>query len=157
MATQAVQIICEQLPEWPYPDRLWQVMMCMNDRFARGRIQRKTWCMRPYAGVDYNLTLCPLQHTYHGQPNARVEVNPIPESTLSPSQWLRILPQIQDKLWCLNPDWLGLRQITTMYSMWLPDWPGPKMIPDPWLVPPCPSLRASSLQMTNITITCPHV
>ena len=30
----------------------------------------------PYAGVDYNLTLCPLQsrlqHIYHGQPYARV-------------------------------------------------------------------------------------
>jgi hypothetical protein len=28
----------------------------------------------PYAGVDYNLTLCPLQgrlqHIYHGQPSA---------------------------------------------------------------------------------------
>jgi hypothetical protein len=34
--------------------------------------------MGPYAGVDYNLTLCPLesrlQHNYHG--------NPMPESTL---------------------------------------------------------------------------
>ncbi len=26
------------------------------------RIQRKTWCMEPYAGADYNLALCPLQH-----------------------------------------------------------------------------------------------
>ncbi len=26
-----------------------------------GRIQIKTWFMGPYAGVDYNLTLCPLQ------------------------------------------------------------------------------------------------
>jgi hypothetical protein len=38
----------------------------------RGRIQGKTWCMRPYARIDYNLTLCPLQsrlqHIYHGQP-----------------------------------------------------------------------------------------
>ncbi len=38
----------------------------------RGRIQRKTWSMGPYAGVDYNFTLCPLQsrlqHIYHGQP-----------------------------------------------------------------------------------------
>jgi hypothetical protein len=25
------------------------------------QIQRKTWCVGPYAGVDYNLTLCPLQ------------------------------------------------------------------------------------------------
>jgi hypothetical protein len=34
---------------------------------ARDCIQRETWCMGPYAGVDYNLTLCPLQHMYHGQ------------------------------------------------------------------------------------------
>jgi hypothetical protein len=48
--------------------------------------------MRPYAGVDYNLTLCPvqsrLQHIYHGQPYARVDPNSKPESTLSPSQGL---------------------------------------------------------------------
>jgi hypothetical protein len=25
------------------------------------RIQRKTWCLGPYAGADYNLNLCPLQ------------------------------------------------------------------------------------------------
>jgi hypothetical protein len=56
--------------------------------YCRGRIQRKTWCMGPYAGVDYNLTLCPLQsrlqHIYIGQPYARVDLNPMPESTLSP-------------------------------------------------------------------------
>ncbi len=32
--------------------------------------------MGPYAGADYNLTLCPLlsrlRHIYHGQPYARV-------------------------------------------------------------------------------------
>jgi hypothetical protein len=30
------------------------------------------------------------QHIYHGQPHARVDLNPMPESTLSPSQGLRI-------------------------------------------------------------------
>ncbi len=34
----------------------------------RGRVQIKTLCMGPYAGVDYNLTLCRLRHMYHGQP-----------------------------------------------------------------------------------------
>jgi hypothetical protein len=29
------------------------------------RIQRKTWCTGPYAGVDYNLTLCPLYSRLH--------------------------------------------------------------------------------------------
>jgi hypothetical protein len=57
-------------------------------RMSRGRIQRKTRCMGPYAGVDYNLTLCPLQsrlqNIYPGLGN------PMPESTLSPSQGLRI-------------------------------------------------------------------
>ncbi len=49
----------------------------------RGRIQRKTWCVGPCAGVHYNLTLCTLQsrlrHIYHGQPYARV-VDFIPQS-----------------------------------------------------------------------------
>ncbi len=34
----------------------------------------------------------PLQHIYHGQPYARVDHNPMPESTLSPSQGLWIWP-----------------------------------------------------------------
>ncbi len=44
--------------------------------------------MVPYAGVDSNLALCllqsrlQLQHIYH----ARFDVNPMPESTLSPCQ-----------------------------------------------------------------------
>ncbi len=41
--------------------------------------------MGPYAGVDYNLNLCPLQsrlqNIYHGQPYARVDLNSVPEST----------------------------------------------------------------------------
>ncbi len=36
------------------------------------RIQRKTWCIGPYAGVDYNPTLCRFQHMYHGQPYTKV-------------------------------------------------------------------------------------
>jgi hypothetical protein len=52
-----------------------------------GRIQRKTWYMGPYAGGDYNLTLCPLQsrlqHIYHGQSYARVDLNPLPELSLA--------------------------------------------------------------------------
>ncbi len=35
---------------------------------------------RPYAGADYNLSLCPLQsrlqHIHHGQPYARVDFIP---------------------------------------------------------------------------------
>ncbi len=54
--------------------------------------------MGPYAGVDYNLTLCPLQsrlqHIYDGQPYARVDLKPKPESTLSSSQVLWIWPLI---------------------------------------------------------------
>jgi hypothetical protein len=32
--------------------------------------------MRPYAGVDYNLTFCRLQDMYHGQSYARVDFIP---------------------------------------------------------------------------------
>ncbi len=55
--------------------------------------------MRPYmyVGVDYNLTLCllhsRLQYIYQGQPYARVDLSPMPESTSTSSQGLRILPQ----------------------------------------------------------------
>jgi hypothetical protein len=42
--------------------------------------------MGPYAGVDYNLTLyglqSRLQHMYYGQPYARIDLNPMPASTL---------------------------------------------------------------------------
>jgi len=67
-------------------------------RQYRGRIQRKTWCMGPYAGVDYKLTLCPLrsrlQHIYQGQPYIRVDLTLyMSESTLAPSQGLWIWPQ----------------------------------------------------------------
>ncbi len=37
-----------------------------------------------------------LQHIYHGQPYARVDLNPMPESTLSSSQRLRIWPPYVD-------------------------------------------------------------
>jgi hypothetical protein len=63
-----------------------------NSTLYRCRVQRKTWRMGPNARVDYNLTLCPLQsrlqQIYHGQPYARVDLHPMPESTLSPSQRL---------------------------------------------------------------------
>jgi hypothetical protein len=53
--------------------------------------------MGPYAGVDYNSIVCPLQsrlqYLYHGQPYALINLlNPMPESTLSHSQGLRIWP-----------------------------------------------------------------
>ena len=55
--------------------------------------------MGPYAGDDCNLTLCPLhsrlQHIYHGQPYARVDLNPVPELTLSSSKGLRIWSVIE--------------------------------------------------------------
>jgi hypothetical protein len=40
--------------------------------------------MGPYAGVDYNLTTLQrrLQHIYHCLPYARVDIYPMPESTV---------------------------------------------------------------------------
>jgi hypothetical protein len=61
--------------------------------------------MGPYAGVDYNLTLyplqCRLQHIYHGQPYSRADRNPMPESTLSPGQGLWIWPQQMQPRLCV--------------------------------------------------------
>ncbi len=59
----------------------WDVSVSLITMITRGRIQRKTWCMGPCAGVD--LTLGPLQgriqHIYHGQPDATVDLNRMPE------------------------------------------------------------------------------
>jgi hypothetical protein len=73
---------------------------------CRDCIQREIWCiMGPYAGVDHNLTLCRLQsrlQPYSLQPhsyarvdlNPRADLKPMPESTFSLSQGLRIWPHI---------------------------------------------------------------
>jgi hypothetical protein len=54
--------------------------------------------MGPFAGADYNLTICPLQsrlqHIYIGQPDARVDLNFMSESTLFHSQGLWILASV---------------------------------------------------------------
>jgi hypothetical protein len=51
---------------------------CVPTSVFWDRIQRKTWCIGPYAGVDYNLTLCLLQRRLQFNMG-----NPMPESTLS--------------------------------------------------------------------------
>ncbi len=90
----------------------------------RGRIQRKTWCIRSYAGVGYNITLCPLQsrlrHIYHGrigQPYARVDLNPMAESTLSPSQGLRIWPLYNSPLVSLRKSPTPLKRKSTVLCL----------------------------------------
>ena len=78
------------------------VSMCLFDLFdcrimidspmaseAESKEKRGVWKLEPYAGVDYNLTLCRLQHIYHGQPYARVDHNPMPELTYPPVRDLR--------------------------------------------------------------------
>ncbi len=55
-----------------------------NQTEAESKDKHGVWdLMWPYAGVDYVLTLCPLlsplQNIYHGQPYARVDLNPMPE------------------------------------------------------------------------------
>jgi hypothetical protein len=56
--------------------------------------EAESWCMGPNAGVDINLTLCPLQsrlqHIYHGNPYARVDFIP-------PRQGFWIWPQEKGK------------------------------------------------------------
>jgi hypothetical protein len=42
----------------------------LHDPIYWGRIQRKTWCVGPYAGVDYNLTLSTPTSTPTHLPNA---------------------------------------------------------------------------------------
>jgi hypothetical protein len=62
---------------------------------------KKNMVYGPYAGADYNLILCPIQsrlhHIYHWQPYARIDLNHLPESTLSSSQGLWIWPRFSGK------------------------------------------------------------
>jgi hypothetical protein len=86
-------------PNWPIPLPSYRGGMAgqygclilffffMHGQF-RGRIQRKTWCMGPYGGADCNLPLRQLQSRLQ-----QLQLgNSMPESTLSPSQGLRIWP-----------------------------------------------------------------
>jgi hypothetical protein len=54
--------------------------------------KEKTWCVGPYAGVDYNHPLCPLPTHLQWEPYARANLNPMPGSTLARSQGLWIWP-----------------------------------------------------------------
>jgi hypothetical protein len=63
------------------------IFQCACWQISEAESKQKDSVMGPYATVDYN-----LQHIYHGQPNARVNLNPMPESTLSASQGLCIWP-----------------------------------------------------------------
>jgi hypothetical protein len=73
----------------------------VNSPRSEAESNEKLGVWGPYAGVDYNLTLCQLQsrlqHIYHGQPYARIDLNPLPESNLSPSQgrWILLLTTIR--------------------------------------------------------------
>ncbi len=44
---------------------------------------KKTWCMGPHAGVHYNLTRVSTPTHLLGKPYPRVDLNAMPESTLS--------------------------------------------------------------------------
>jgi hypothetical protein len=92
----------------------------------RGRIQGKTWCMGPYAGVDYkfyNLTLTlrtlrsRLQHIYHGQSYARVDLNPMPESTLAPQSGTLDLACVHELLRLLRKGTFPLFSSTKLTAM----------------------------------------
>ncbi len=66
------------------------VLLCQPDLSTEAESKEKhgVWGPIIYAVVDCKLTLCRrqnrLQHIYQGQPYARVELNSMPESTLSP-------------------------------------------------------------------------
>ncbi len=64
-----------------------------QEQTKTGWIQRKTWCMGFYAGVDNDLTLCRRQSRLKQFFYARVDLSHMLESTLSPSQRLRIWHQ----------------------------------------------------------------
>jgi hypothetical protein len=67
-----------------YKTRLSMWKRCAKKTEAESKEKHGVWD-GPYAGVGYNIALCPLQsrlqHSYHGQPYARVDLKPMPEST----------------------------------------------------------------------------
>ncbi len=93
-----------QFPEKEYINGIAVAVKYKCGNYSWGRIQRKTWRMGPFSGADY-LNLCQLQsrfqHMYHGQPYFRVDLNPVPESTLSSSQRLNIWPQFYLAIPCI--------------------------------------------------------
>jgi hypothetical protein len=66
--------------------------------------------MGPYAGVDYNLTLCRLQsrlqHIYHGQLYARVDLNRVDFIPQSATNYQRT-ERTDAQAWSLTEWWLG--------------------------------------------------
>jgi hypothetical protein len=81
--------------------------------------QHGVWCMGPFAGVDYNLTFCRIQHMmYHGQRFASESTSTLCQSrsTLNPSQGLRIWPRdnspapqyFKAVLWIRRPNYQSL-------------------------------------------------
>ncbi len=70
-----------------------------NTVYSTEAKSKKNLVYGTHAGVDYNLTLCTpqgrLQHVYHGQPYARFDLNPMPESTLS-LRHSRLYPPVKD-------------------------------------------------------------
>ncbi len=56
----------------------------------RGRIERKTWCIGPYPIASpyvHSRVVSRLQHIYHGQPYARIDLYPMQESTPTHLPW----------------------------------------------------------------------
>jgi hypothetical protein len=54
----------------------------VKDSKAEAESKEKYGVWDPYAGIDYNITSCRLQHIYI-LPYARFDLNPRPEATLT--------------------------------------------------------------------------
>jgi hypothetical protein len=83
--------------------------------------------MGPYAVSDYKLTLSrllsPLQRIYHGQPYARVDLNPMPESTLTPCQ-SRLCPLVRELGFGLSTrEYTLTRGTGFILAIWGLSWP----------------------------------
>ncbi len=62
------------------------------------------------------------KYIYHGQPYARVDLNPMPESTLSPSQGLWIWPLVWEQATTFTPPLNPLVYCTTTSSLVSSNW-----------------------------------
>jgi hypothetical protein len=82
---------------------------------AESKEKRGVWdpVTSPYVGLQSRLL-----HIYQGQPYARVDLNPMPESTLSPSQNLASVLAAIHFLYTLTP-LIGVDQVTQKVTVQL--------------------------------------
>ena len=103
-------------------EKRWMTVTLFRDYMHYNEVEsKKTWCNGTLCRSD--LTLSRLQHNYHWQPYARVDLNPMTESTLSSSLGHKIWPLLS-KADLLTGWWIlfGLMSGVQLIVVKITDW-----------------------------------